>query len=92
MKLIFHYFLLFVALTATTGCDKDDNYYPAPKFEEDPTAEYIEANVDFDTQTSQEMSDSYYTYFCLCNASDHKFTSLLHVIKAVNLSTILMGL
>ena len=54
--------------------DKDDNYYPAPEFEGDPTAEYIEANVDFDTQISQENSDpdTFYTYFCLCNASDHK--------------------
>lgn len=42
MKIIIHYFLLFVALVATTGCDKDDNYYPAPEFEGDPTAEYIE--------------------------------------------------
>lgn len=33
MKIIIHYFLLFVALVATTGCDKDDNYYPAPEFE-----------------------------------------------------------
>lgn len=49
--------MLFVALVATTGCDKDDNYYPAPEFEGDPTAEYIEANVDFDTQISQENSD-----------------------------------
>ena len=74
MKIIIHYFLLFVALVATTGCDKDDNYYPAPEFEGDPTAEYIEANVDFDTQISQENSDpdTFYTYFCLCNASDHK--------------------
>ena len=66
--------MLFVALVATTGCDKDDNYYPAPEFEGDPTAEYIEANVDFDTQISQENSDpdTFYTYFCLCNASDHK--------------------
>ena len=65
---------MFVALVATTGCDKDDNYYPAPEFEGDPTAEYIEANVDFDTQISQENSDpdTFYTYFCLCNASDHK--------------------
>ena len=54
LKIIIHYFLLFVALVATTGCDKDDNYYPAPEFEGDPTAEYIEANVDFDTQISQE--------------------------------------
>ncbi|WP_417185051.1 hypothetical protein, partial [Alistipes putredinis] len=47
---------------------------PAPEFEGDPTAEYIEANVDFDTQISQENSDpdTFYTYFCLCNASDHK--------------------
>ena len=61
-------------MVATTGCDKDDNYYPAPEFEGDPTAEYIEANVDFDTQISQENSDpdTFYTYFCLCNASDHK--------------------
>lgn len=74
MKIIIHYFLLFIALVATTGCDKDDNYYPAPEFEGDPTAEYIEANVDFDTQISQENSDpdTFYTYFCLCNASDHK--------------------
>ena len=74
LKIIIHYFLLFVALVATTGCDKDDNYYPAPEFEGDPTAEYIEANVDFDTQISQENSDpdTFYTYFCLCNASDHK--------------------
>ena len=36
MKIIIHYFLLFVALVATTGCDKDDNYYPAPEFEGDP--------------------------------------------------------
>ena len=35
MKIIIHYFLLFVALVATTGCDKDDNYYPAPEFEGD---------------------------------------------------------
>ena len=54
LKIIIHYFLLFVALVATTGCDKDDNYYPAPEFEGDPTAEYIEANVDFDTQNSHE--------------------------------------
>lgn len=61
-------------MVATTGCDKDDNYYPAPEFEGDPTAEYIEANVDFDTQISQEnpTPSVFYTYFCLCNASDHK--------------------
>ena len=34
MKIIIHYFLLFVALVATTGCDKDDNYYPAPESRE----------------------------------------------------------
>lgn len=77
MKRIFRYFLLFVALTVTTGCDKDD-YYPSPKFEVDPTAGYIDVGVDvgadFDTMISQEaISGPYYnTYFCLCNASDHK--------------------
>ena len=83
MKIIIHYFLLFVALVATTGCDKDDNYYPAPEFEGDPTAEYIEANVDFDTQISQENSDpdTFYTYFCLCNAVTTKFTSLLRFAR-----------
>ena len=39
MKIIIHYFLLFVALVATTGCDKDDNYNPAQEIEGDQTAE-----------------------------------------------------
>lgn len=80
--------MLFVALVATTGCDKDDNYYPAPEFEGDPTAEYIEANVDFDTQISQEIPRQVFLHlFCLCNASDHKiyFTLTFCPTKTMNL-------
>lgn len=85
MKIIIHYFLLFVALVATTGCDKDDNYYPAPEFEGDPTAEYIEANVDFDTQISQENSDPdtfFFTPIFVCAMPvTTKFTSLLRFAR-----------
>lgn len=76
-------FLLFVALVATTGCDKDDNYYPAPEFEGDPTAEYIEANVDFDTQISQENSDpdTFTPIFVCAMPVTTKFTSLLRFAR-----------
>ena len=80
MKIIIHYFcclshwLQRPDAIRTIVIAVNSIEYPAPEFEGDPTAEYIEANVDFDTQISQENSDpdTFYTYFCLCNASDHK--------------------
>ena len=59
MKIIIHYFLLFVALVATTGCDKDDNYYPAPEFEGDPIIRKSKCSTDFKRNDFLKKNEAY---------------------------------
>lgn len=67
-------FLSFALFVLTTGCKKNE---PTT----DPAARFTEAYADYSLEAwiDRELVDSnnYYTYFCICNASDHKVYALL---------------